>query len=62
MAGRYGIPIIRLSTGERYGSARELAKVLGVDHSTVTNHLRGRRMTLRKEIYRYAHEIEEDQI
>jgi DNA-binding MarR family transcriptional regulator len=62
MSGRYGIPIIKISTGERYSSARELAKHLGIDHSSVTNHLRGRRFTLKGAIYRYAHDVEEDPI
>lgn len=62
MPGKKGIPVVNLTTGERYPSTKDAAEAIGTLPSTLTNHLRGRTRTLYKQIFEYASNLDATQI
>jgi len=59
MPGKTGIPIVNITTGQRFESTKEAAATLGVLSSTVTNHLRRRTKTLLGCKYEYEYMLTE---
>lgn len=61
MVGRVPIPIVNLTTGQRFDSTKDAAAFLEVLPSTITNHLQRRTQTLYGCVYDYAYNLPLDE-